>query len=132
MDNKSATSLIIAAWVLIIILSAIGTEAEADESRVYWLLGDSLSSPHDSWANQLDDDGWATINNMSQPGLTLSDSSLPRYISCNPTTQVIIWLGTNDAGSDVHPALIERTLIDHLAFLMGRGCKVVILEPLQL
>lgn len=125
--------LVACAFAVLLMMTVLTVaDVRADAKQNFWLLGDSLSSPSDSWANQLDDDGYATISNLSQAGLTLVDSDLPRYLKCNADTKVIIWLGTNDAGSLASLKLFERTLIDHLAFLEGRKCKVFLLEPLTL
>ena len=110
-------------------VAAITLPVSGDESQHYWVFGDSLTSQPDSWANQLDDYGFATINNGAQPGLRLVDLTLPGYIKCGPS-EVIVWLGTNDAGNNVLKPHYVQALTDALQFFEGRQCNVWLILPL--
>jgi len=117
--------------ILAAILAVLTLSVSGDESQHYWIFGDSLTSSPDSWANQLDDHNFATINNAAQPGLRLVDLTLPRYIKC-ADSEVIMWIGTNDAGNNITKDRYEQALTDKLKFLEGRECKVWLILPLQL
>jgi len=114
-----------------ILIAVLAMPAIADETQHYWVFGDSLTSTPDSWANQLDDLGFATINNAAQPGLRLVDLTLPRYLNC-VHSEVIIWIGTNDAGNKIPKKRYEQALTDAMQFFEGRECKVWLILPLQL
>ena len=69
------------------------------------ILGDSLSSPTGcEWSRHLKDH--FAITNMAQAGLTLEALDLPNHIKIKGT--VVIWIGTNDAGSGV-PLSVYKT-----------------------
>ncbi len=103
-------------------LSVAMSTACADTS--YYLFGDSLSSDAGAWSSKVD----FHINNVAQAGSLLTQSDIPRQISCRKR-EVIYWLGTNDAGYGVAQGLYQQALRDHMQFLAGRDCKVWLVLP---
>lgn len=103
-------------------LSLAATAACADTG--YWLFGDSLSSDAGAWSSKVD----FHINNVAQAGSMLTQSDIPRQVSC-ARREVIYWLGTNDAGRGVSEGLYKLALRDHMQFLAGRDCKVWMVLP---
>ena len=116
---------------LLALTTALITPAYADDSQHYWVFGDSLTSTSDSWANQLSEYNFATINNTAEPGLRLVDLTLPGYLRCT-NSEVIMWIGTNDAGNKIPQARYEQALVDKLQFFEGRNCTVWLVLPLDL
>jgi lysophospholipase L1-like esterase len=103
-------------------LSVAMSTACADTS--YYLFGDSLSSDAGAWSSKVD----FHINNVAQAGSLLTQSDIPRQLSCHKR-EVIYWLGTNDAGYGVAQGLYQQALRDHMQFLAGRDCKVWLVLP---
>jgi lysophospholipase L1-like esterase len=65
----------------------------------YYIFGDSLTSPGYSWANQMDTHYRQVL---AVPGLRLKEFSLPTWIKpTDEITGIILFIGTNDAGSGV-------------------------------
>ena len=93
---------------------------------VVWVFGDSLSSPHYSWAEKLDEAGYAQVRNFAQKGLTLSAIDMPDYMNCEAADQVVLWAGGNDAGSGVSLSDFHYALLGHLDFLAEKGCKTTV------
>jgi lysophospholipase L1-like esterase len=108
----------------ILIALAFLSASTAHATSSYWLFGDSLSSDAGAWSSKVD----FHINNAAQAGSLLTQSDIPRQLSCHKR-EVIYWLGTNDAGYGVPQGLYQQELRDHMQFLEGRGCKVWMVLP---
>ena len=108
----------------ILIALAFLSASTAHANTSYWLFGDSLSSDSGAWSSKVD----FHINNAAQAGSLLTQSDIPRQLSCHKR-EVIYWLGTNDAGYGVPQGLYQQELRDHMQFLEGRGCKVWMVLP---
>ena len=115
---------------LILIGLFISIPCKADNSKAYWVFGDSLTSEDKSWASQLNDLDFAHIQNLAQAGSLLTNSSIPKQLSC-VQREVIYWLGTNDAGHGVGEALYKLKLNNHMTTLKNRGCVVYLVLPIQ-
>lgn len=121
---------------LLTILAVLGVawsvipKAEASPPA-YWVFGDSLTSEYNSWASQLNNQGLAHIQNVAQAGSMMVGTNMPQQMSCLHR-EVIMWLGTNDAGAGVNTGLFEIALRDKLAFLEIRGCRVWLVLPVKL
>ena len=98
--------------------------ASTAHANSYWLFGDSLSSDAGAWSSKVD----FHINNAAQAGSLLTQSDIPRQLSC-AKREVIYWLGTNDAGDGVSEGLYKLALRDHMQFLSGRDCSVWLVLP---
>ncbi len=101
------------------------------DAKGYWVFGDSLTSEHNSWASQLNNRGLAHIQNVAQAGSLMVGTSMPTQMSCR-NREVILWLGTNDAGTGIPLTQYEISLRDKLAFLKNRDCRVWLVMPLKL
>ena len=113
---------------LTFLLSASAQAAKHDTE--IWLFGDSLSAPHNSWAELIDDLGYAKINNLSRGLVQMAQVTIPEWVQCDPgLTQVIIWLGSNDAYLGVPDAWFRLRFRDALQFLEGRDCPVTVMLP---
>ena len=115
---------------LIVLCMLMSLPCRADSSQAYWVFGDSLTSEDRSWASQLNDLDFAHIQNLAQAGSLLTNSSIPKQLSCY-NRKVIYWLGTNDAGHGVDEALYKLKLNNHLTTLQNRGCVVYLVLPVQ-
>ena len=107
-----------------ILIALAFLSASTAHANSYWLFGDSLSSDAGAWSSKVD----FHINNAAQAGSLLTQSDIPRQLSCHKR-EVIYWLGTNDAGYGVPQGLYQQELRDHMQFLEGRGCKVWMVLP---
>jgi hypothetical protein len=103
----------------------------AERPETFVVFGDSLTSPDNSWAEQIDDMGLAQMKNHAQAGLRLIDLDIPDYLNCG-RQKVIIWIGTNDAGNLIPTYQFKQELKDRLYFLKSRNCEVYIGLPIQL
>lgn len=118
--------------VKIATVSALALTLEANAAhRDLWVFGDSLTSPANSWAEVIDDQGYAQIRNTARAGLRLVDVTMPNWLYCWQGEEVVLRLGTNDAGNNVPAAVYEQKLIDVLQFLQGRDCKVWLMLPIR-
>ena len=95
----------------------------------FWVFGDSLTAVPDSWARQIERNGLAIMNITAQPGARAIDTDMPRHLSC-ANSEVIYWLGTNDAGNEVPTMVFRQTIIDHMQFFKGRSCTVWLMPPI--
>ena len=126
------TSKVFLCWLTAILLAwYIVPRAEAAQPQGYWVFGDSLTSEYNSWASQINNRGLAHIQNVAQAGSMMTGTQIPRHISCY-RREVILWLGTNDAGAGINPYAFEIALRDNLSILQNRGCKVWLVLPLKL
>ena len=109
-------------------------DAGHDEPRLI-VLGDSLSTTHESWPNYLRQlaPRW-NIQVMAQNGRTIRDFSIPRdlWTPGDRNETVIYILGCNDIlqRNDIMHATYR--LKNHLSFLLDRNFKVVLIIPPRL
>lgn len=113
------------------LMLALSMNVQADQTQRFWLVGDSFSSEPDSWAEQLDDIEYAFIQNLSVEGARLIDVTMPTWLNCD-RSEVILRIGTNDAGSGVSDEDFENKLRKHLNDLTVQQCKVWLVLPLHL
>jgi hypothetical protein len=123
------SSVLMALGMLMLVLF-MSLPCVADDSQGYWVFGDSLTSEDKSWASQLNDLDFAHIQNLAQAGSLLTNSSIPKQLSCY-RRQVIYWLGTNDAGFGIDEELYKLKLNNHMTTLKNRGCVVYLVLPVQ-
>jgi len=119
--------LAIAFWCFVMAPAAMAK----DKPQRFYLFGDSLSAAHNSWAELLNDYDMAQIHNISRGGLRLVDITIPHWLACNDA-EVIIRLGTNDAGNRVSDEDYAKALRNHLDTLQAKSCKVWLALPLHL
>ncbi len=120
-----------AGWLMVILVAwCVMPRAEA-APKGFWVFGDSLTSEYNSWASQLNNQGLAHIQNVAQAGSMMVGTNMPSQMSCLHR-EVIMWLGTNDAGAGINPGLFEVALRDNLSHLSNRNCKVWLVLPVKL
>jgi hypothetical protein len=124
MDSRiyDVVLLLIAAWCLMVSVDSLAGD------RTFYVYGDSLTSPAGSWADLIDDHGYATIRNQAVPGSRLVDLRIPR-LPCHNGTEVILWIGTNDAGSNVPKNSYKSSLRRALTSLQEQNCSVTLILP---
>ncbi|KZX58064.1 hypothetical protein A3709_20850 [Halioglobus sp. HI00S01] len=98
------------------------------------MFGDSLSAGYASWATLLTIEGYAHVRNTARGGKRMVDLEVPGWLRCSRrggyrNDEVIIWLGSNDAFTNVQMPLFRTRLIDALQILQGRGCFVYMALP---
>ncbi len=102
-----------------------------DEPRLI-IMGNSLSTTHESWPNLLRElaPRW-NIHLMAQNGRTIRDFSIPRdlWTSGNTNETVIYFLGSNDILQLNNVVHAEYRLQSHVAFLLERNFKVLLIKP---
>ena len=108
------------------------SQCRADNTQHFYLFGDSLSAVPNSWAELLNKYDYAHIHNISRGGLRLIDITIPEWLYCSKYTQVIIRLGTNDAGNMVTDQDYEVKLRQHLDTLQSKEGQVWLALPLHL
>lgn len=95
-----------------------------------FVIGDSLSSTECSWARQFDryfDDMHFQID--ARPGRLLVMYDVPRDLWAQPGETAIVWLGGNDCGVRIPPAMFRSRAQDISFTLNGRGFEVVFCLP---
>ncbi len=120
----------------IALLSNTAVSQEPETHLDITVFGDSLTSARDSWAENIDDWGYAQIRNYAVAGSRLIDTEIPNQVTCRmigltDATRVIVSLGTNDAGSKTNLKLYKQKLTDMLQFLEGRNCTVFLVKPIK-
>ncbi len=102
-----------------------------DEPRLI-IIGNSLSTTHESWPNLLREIAprW-NIHVMAQNGRTIRDFSIPRdlWTTGNTDETVIYFLGSNDILQLNDVAHTKYRLQSHIAFLLERNFKVLLIMP---
>jgi hypothetical protein len=116
--------------IAILALAASGAVAETDSGlTACYAMGDSLTSPSYSWANQLNKYGLAHIQVDAIPGRALTSLEIPYdrkktgEIDC-----AIIHLGSNDMGAWDRELYIKM-YSDHIQLLEGNGLEVFCILP---
>lgn len=109
--------------------------AKADEQ--IWVLGDSLTAVHNSWAEQLDDNDRVHMRNLAKRGMRAIDLTVPKWITCKNfagyrSDRVVVALGGNDAIHGIGNPDYKQALTDALQHLQGRGCSVILIPPPKL
>ena len=107
------------------------SEAGHDEPRLI-IIGDSLSTTHESWPNYLRDRAprW-DIQVMTQKGRTIRDFSIPRdlWTDGQKKETVIYFLGGNDILQRNDIGHATWRLKTHIQFLLDRQFKVLLIVP---
>jgi len=130
LSKKSQRGILIATLVVVSMYFSFAYAAH-DEPRLI-VIGDSLSTTHESWPNYLRAIAprW-NIHVMAQNGRTIRDFSIPRdlWTAGDKNETVIYFLGCNDIlqNSDVMHATYR--LKNHLSFLLDRNFKVLLIIP---
>jgi len=109
----------------------IHADAGSKEPRLI-VIGDSLSTTHESWPAYLRElaPRW-NIHVMAQNGRTIRDFSIPRdlWTPGNRNETVIYFLGGNDILQQNHVAHARYRMESHVAFLLERNFKVLLIMP---
>jgi hypothetical protein len=94
------------------------------------VIGDSLTSAPNSWANVLNDNG-QTLYIMAQPGRAIRDYEMPRdLLAYRPHYyKVIYFLGSVDIIEKTNKSKTEWALKHHLGFLLERNFYPVVILP---
>lgn len=126
----------IRAYTMIAVVSCglffiLPANAGHDEPRLI-IMGNSLSTTHESWPNLLREMAprW-NVHVMAQNGRTIRDFSIPRdlWTSGNKNETVIYFLGSNDILQLNAVAHAKFRLQSHVAFLLERNFKVLLITP---
>ena len=127
-NSRYAISFLVFLTSLIIYFIAV---AGSSEPRLI-VIGDSLSTTHESWPNQLREMAprW-NVQVMAQNGRTIRDFSIPRdlWTPGNNNETVVYFLGGNDILERNAIAHAKYRLQSHIAFLLERNFKVLLIIP---
>jgi hypothetical protein len=111
---------------LLLLLLALSMSIRAEPLAV---IGDSITSDPNSWANVLDDGGQDTYI-MAQAGRTILGYQPPRDLSATTHYDTIIYfLGSVDILERTHRLKAGLALRQHLSFFQERKFTVIVILP---
>lgn len=114
--------------VVFVMMLTLSNCAQA-ETRHFYVIGDSLSSPTMcEWPRHFQDD--YAVHNLAQAGLTMNAFDMPHHQAFENDSTVVIMMGSNDAGSGVPVARYKMRLRETIRAAKTRGAtRVIVAGP---